>query len=72
MPSRRIMITQEAYAQLMALKSGDESFSDVILRFYPKRRKLSDIMAEIGPDKDLADDIERASSEMRGIPPGKK
>ena len=56
----------------MALKSGDETFSDVNLRFYPKRRKLSEILATIGADKDLADDIERASAEMRGTAKSEK
>jgi predicted CopG family antitoxin len=72
MSSRCIRITDEAYSRLMALKSGDETFSDVILRFYPKRRKLSEILATIGADKDLADDIERASAEMRGTAKSEK
>ena len=66
MPTRTISITDEAYQKLKSLKgSKKESFSDVILKYYPARRKLSSILAEIGVNRDLADSIESASQEMR-------
>jgi predicted CopG family antitoxin len=42
-----------------------ESFSDVILKYYPSRRKLSEVLAEIGVDTELADSIEAVSQKMR-------
>jgi predicted CopG family antitoxin len=72
MPTRTISITDEAYTRLKALKSNKkESFSDVILRYYPKKRKLSEILAAIGPNEDLARAIEQASRELRRAPPRK-
>jgi len=66
MPNRTIRITDEAYFRLKALKSSEEeTFSDVILKYYPKKRKLSEIIAGIGPSGDLADAIESASPEIR-------
>lgn len=48
------------------MKSSEkESFSDVILKYYPAKRKLSDVLAEIGVDTELADSIEAASQNMR-------
>ncbi|MDD1662951.1 MAG: antitoxin [Methanomicrobiales archaeon] len=72
MPTRTISITDEAYSRLKDLKSSrKESFSDVILKYYPKKRKLSEIIAAMGPSGDLADAIERASREIRRTPPRK-
>jgi len=72
MPTRTISITDEAYSRLKDLKSSrKESFSDVILKYYPKKRKLSEIIASMGPSGDLADAIERASREMRRTTPRK-
>jgi predicted CopG family antitoxin len=52
---------------LKTLKSsGEEPFSDVILKDYPKKRNLSEIIASIAPSKDLADSIEQASRAIRG------
>jgi len=66
MPTRTISITDEAYQKLKSLKGSEkESFSDVILKYYPARNKLSSILAEIGVNRDLADSIESASKEMR-------
>ena len=41
------------------------SFSEVILKFAPQKKKLPEIMREIGPDCELTDAIEKASKEMR-------
>ena len=72
MPTRTISITEEAYTRLKDLKSsGKESFSDVILKYYPKKRKLSEIIAAMEPSGDLADAIERASREIRRTLPRK-
>jgi predicted CopG family antitoxin len=66
MSTRTISITEEAYMKLKSLKASEkESFSDVILKYYPARKKLSVVLAEIGLNQDLADSIERASQEMR-------
>lgn len=66
MPTRTISITEEAYERLKSLKRNEKmSFSDVILEHFPKKRKLSEVLAEIGANPDLADSIERASKEMR-------
>lgn len=66
MPTRTISITDEAYMKLKSLKASEkESFSDVILKYYPVRKKLSVVLAEIGLKPDLADSIEKASIEMR-------
>jgi predicted CopG family antitoxin len=66
MATRTISITEEAYQKLKSLKSSEkESFSDVILKYYPSRRKLSEVLAEIGVDIELADSIEAASQKMR-------
>jgi len=65
-PTRTISITEDAYQRLKSLKSSEkESFSDVILRYYPAKRKLSDVLAEIGVDTELAESIEAASQRMR-------
>lgn len=70
MPSRAITINEEAYERLNRLKSSEkESFSDVILRCCPekKKKKLSEVIGEIGLNPDLADAIEKASWEMRKV-----
>lgn len=66
MPTRTISITEDAYQRLKSLKSSEkDSFSDVILKYYPSKRKLSEVLAEIGVDIELADSIEAASQTMR-------
>jgi len=67
MPFRTISISEEAYERLNRLKSSKkESLSDVILRCCPeKKKKLSEVIGEIGPNPELADAIEKASREMR-------
>jgi predicted CopG family antitoxin len=67
MPTRTISISEEAYEKLKSLKTSEkDSFSDVILRYYPKKRKLSEVPAEIAPNPELADAIERASRDKKG------
>lgn len=66
MPTRTICISEEAYEKLKSLKTTEKnSFSDVILKYYPKKRKLSEVLAEIGTNPELADAIEKASRDMR-------
>ncbi|MFB3766612.1 MAG: antitoxin VapB family protein [Methanotrichaceae archaeon] len=65
MSTKTITITEEAYERLKSRKGESQSFSDVILQNFPAKRKLSEILAEIGRDDELADKIEAASSEMR-------
>lgn len=61
-----ISITEEAYERLMALKKDEKtSFSEVIVKYYPVRCKLSEVLAELGDCTDLADNIEKVSRAMR-------
>jgi predicted CopG family antitoxin len=66
MATKTISITEEAYNRLKMLKNDETtSFSEVIVKYYPVRRKLSDVLAELGDSADLADTIEKVSREMR-------
>ena len=65
MSTKTITITEEAYERLKSRKGENQSFSEVILQNFPAKRKLSEILAEIGKDDELADRIEAASKEMR-------
>ena len=66
MSTKTISITEEAYERLKNLKKDEKtSFSDVIIAHYPKRKKLSDVLKEIGANPELADSIETVSREMR-------
>jgi len=65
MSTKTITITEEAYNRLKSRKGENQSFSEVIIRNFPAKRKLSEILAEIGQDDALADRIEAASKEMR-------
>lgn len=64
--TKTITITEEAYKRLKARKGDGQSFSEVILQYFPAKRKLSEILDEIGRDDGLADRIEAASLEMSG------
>lgn len=63
MPNRNINIKEEAYQRLKNLEK--ESFSEVILRYCPSKRNLSDTLKEIGVNTELPDSIEAASQKMR-------
>jgi len=66
MPTRTISITDEAYERLKSLKKNEKmSFSDVILTHFPRKRKLSEVLKEIGANPELANSIEQVSKEMR-------
>jgi predicted CopG family antitoxin len=66
MSTKTISITEEAYERLKALKKDEKtSFSDVIIKYYPVKRKLSEVLAEIGDCSDLASSIEAVSMDMR-------
>jgi predicted CopG family antitoxin len=66
MTTRTISISEEAYQTLKSLKeSGRMSFSEVIVKYYPRRRALSEVLEAISPNEDLAASIESASEEMR-------
>ena len=66
MSTKTIRITVEAYERLRALKHNEKRcFSEVIVKYYPVKRKLSDVLAELGDCTDLADNIEKVSREMR-------
>ena len=72
MSTKTISITEDAYERLRDLKDSERmSFSEVILKYYPRKRKLSDTLAEIASALpahdvcDLADEVERSSEELR-------
>lgn len=66
MSTKTISITEEAYDRLKALKKDEKtSFSEVIVKYYPVKRKLSDVLTELGDCTDLANNIEKVSLEMR-------
>ena len=66
MATRTISINDEAYDRLFRLKSNSNlSFSEVILKFTPPKRALTDVLREFGPNPELADAIEQASTKMR-------
>lgn len=65
MSTKTITITQEAYECLKSRKGKNQSFSEVIVQNLPAKRKLSEILNEIGRDDSLADRVETASKEMR-------
>ena len=66
MSTKTISITEEAYERLKALKKDERtSFSDVIVKYYPVKRKLADVLAEIGDCSDFADSVEKVSKDMR-------
>ena len=65
MSTKTITITEDAYNRLNSRKGENESFSQVIVKYFPVKRKLSEVLAEIGRDDELADSIEAASKEMR-------
>ena len=72
MSTKTISITEDAYDKLKSLKDSEKmSFSEVILKYYPQKKKLSETLAEIAsfhptPDsRDLADEVERTSEDMR-------
>ena len=66
MSTKTISITEEAYDRLKALKKDEKtSFSEVIVHYYPVKRKLSEVLAELGDCSELADSVETVSQEMR-------
>ena len=66
MATKTIINTEEAYERLRNLKKDEKvSFSDVIVKYYPVKRKLSDVLAELGDCSELADSVEKVSREMR-------
>ncbi|MDD1695151.1 MAG: antitoxin [Methanoregula sp.] len=66
MSTKTIRITNEAYEKLKNLKTREtSSFSKVIVKYYPARRKLSDVLVELGDCTDLAVCIRSVSQDLR-------
>ena len=68
MPSITITISEEAYRVLKAAKKENESFSDVILRIFPRgdpRRILAYLRDHRPLDEETAESIREASKELR-------
>jgi len=63
---KNITVTDEAYERLKHLKdNASTGFSEVSVKYYPVRRKLSDVLEELGDCSDLAENVSRVSREMR-------
>lgn len=59
---RTIRISDEAYDRLLSLKKGTNlSFSEAILRYTPRKKMLSEVLRDLGPNSELADSIENVS-----------
>ena len=72
MSTKSITITEEAYERLRSRKGENQSFSEVILQNFPAKRKLSEILAEIGKDDDEGLTFVAAVAEwLRPSTPGK-
>lgn len=68
MPSITITISEEAYRVLKAAKKENESFSDVILRLFPRgdpRRVLAYLQERKPLDEETADSIREASKDVQ-------
>ncbi|AIF83665.1 hypothetical protein NTE_01602 [Candidatus Nitrososphaera evergladensis SR1] len=68
MPSITITISEEAYKVLKAAKKENESFSDVILRIFPRgdpRRILAYLQDHRPLDDETAESIRQANKELR-------
>ncbi|EHQ34366.1 antitoxin VapB family protein [Methanoplanus limicola] len=64
MASKSISISDEAYERLNALKKNGESFTDVIIRVTPRKRKLSEILKDLEPiDEKAAEEMKKAIEE---------
>lgn len=69
MSTKTISITEEAYECLRSLKdSQSDSFSQVIIKYIPKKRSLSEIFADMDPDGEFADAILSVVREGRSGP----
>ena len=67
MGSMNIAIKDEAYNFLKSLKAGDESFSDVILKFKEKKGSKEAIMKYFGVLKDKGIDWNEKEKRMKGF-----
>jgi predicted CopG family antitoxin len=67
MAHKTITISVEAYNALKQAKEDYESFTDIILKLTRKREKphLMDVLRSLGPQPELADNIENAMKSMR-------
>ena len=63
---KNITVTEEAYERLEHLKdNASTSFSEAMVKYYPVRRKLSDVLEELGDCSDLAENVSKVSRDMR-------
>jgi len=67
MSHKTITISEEAYKALKRAKEDYESFTDVIIKTMRRREKSSllEFINSIGPQPELADNVEAAMKEMR-------
>ena len=64
MATKTITITLDAYKRLRAKKASNESFTDIILKITRKKSTL-DYIRSMKPNRELADNIEKAMLETR-------
>lgn len=62
MATKTLTITEDAYERLAALKEGKESFSDVIVKHFPKH-SLLELVGMLTPEE--ADVMKKAIAESR-------
>ena len=66
MSRKTISIMEEAYERLKALKKDEKtSFLALIVHYFPVKRKISDVLADLRDCTDLADRVEAVSRDMR-------
>jgi predicted CopG family antitoxin len=65
--AKPVMLSDEAYNALKAAKKSGESFSDVILRKFPKGdpARILAVVKSMKPNPDLSQSVRQASKEMR-------
>ncbi len=66
--TRGLLTRDDAYERLSQLKGpSNMSFSEVILKYTPQKKKLSEILKEFGPNPALAGSVAEASRDMRKV-----
>ncbi len=69
MAHKTLTISEEAYNALSRLKTKNESFTKVILRLAGKKSKgsLLEYLRSMGPDHELADQLEKVVGERSRV-----
>lgn len=67
MAHKTLTISEEAYKRLLKEKMERESFTDVVIRLTNKEKNFFDVVRKLGPDKDLADSLERVYKQRKNF-----